>query len=72
LNFLWRILRVTAVHLDGLDQKVLFDSFHPDGLDFGELPGVVFDLTFCSFTGEHQIYLHFCGSIGAVLLQFTK
>jgi hypothetical protein len=38
LRLLCGIRGVTAVYLDGLEQKVLLDSFHPDGLDFGELP----------------------------------
>jgi hypothetical protein len=36
-----------------------FFSIPSDGLDFGEPPGVVFDLTFYPFAGKHVFLLHF-------------
>jgi hypothetical protein len=63
LELVGRILSIFAVYLNGIEEKILLDSFDSDGLDFGELTVVVFNFTFYSFAGKHFCLLHFCLSI---------
>jgi hypothetical protein len=57
---------VAALHLYGLEEKVLLYSIGSDGLDFGQLTVVVFNFAFHLLEGHHLVLRHFCASISAV------
>jgi len=68
LEFFGRIVSVTAVYLNGLEEKILLDSFDSDGLDLRELTVVVFNLSRYSFAGKHSCFLHSCSSISPAII----